>query len=73
MTWAIHNSLLDGCANKWLFEVLEREKRLLIKKDEENERLIQEAKASVIWKETVGREWLHEMRHIINYAFVLFL
>ena len=73
MTWTIHNKLLDGCADKWLFGALEHQRLLLVEKDEEEERIAQEKRDTKIWKKTVGREWLHEMRHIINYAFVLFL
>ena len=73
MTWTIHNKLLDGCANVWLFASLKRERRRLIRKDREEERLAQERRDLVIWKETVGREWIFDMRYIINYACVLFL
>ena len=73
MTWAIHNSLLDGCANEWLFDALKRERRLLIKIDEDKERLTLEKKDIAIWKKAIGREWLHEMRFLINYAIVLFI
>ena len=73
MTWPIYNNLYDGCTNKWLFEILELEKKLIIKQEEDKTRLTQERRDLKNWKKTVGREWLHEMRHIINYAFVLFL
>ena len=73
MTWPIYNNLYDGFTNKWLFEVLAREKRLLVKMDEDEARLAQEKRDIKAWKKTVGREWLHDMRFIINYACILFL
>ena len=73
MTWEILNNLYDGCAHEWLFEILEREKELLIEKDKVKARLAQEKRDLKDWKKSVGREWLRDMRHTINYACVLFL
>ena len=73
MTWEILNNLYDGCAHEWLFEILEREKELLVKKDEDEKRFAEEKRDIKAWKKTVGMKWLHEMRHIINYACILFL
>ena len=73
MTWEIYNNLYDGCAHKWLFKILERERLTLVKKDEDRALLAQEANDLKDWKKTVGREWLQDMRSLINYAFVLFL
>ena len=73
MTWTIHNKLLDGCADKWLLGALERERLLLVEKDEEEERIAREKREIKVWRKTVGREWLHEMIQIINNYFVLFL
>ena len=49
MTWRILNSLLDGCTNLWLFEVLEEEKLPLIEKDNDE-----------LWRIEFGSVWLQE-------------
>ena len=56
MTWDILKSLSDGCTNSWLSEVLEEERKLLVKKEqfEQDEH----------WRINIGCDWLSEMRSI---------
>ena len=56
MTWDIYHSLLAGCTNSWLFEVLETERQLLIKTEQEN--------FDEHWRKNIGCDWLSDMKSI---------
>ena len=56
MTWEIYRSLLTGCTDSWLFEILEKERQLLIKADQEV--------FDKHWRINIGLVWLSEMKSI---------
>ena len=50
MSWEILYSVLDGCTNQYLFEVLEEQEQLLIEKDNDE-----------LWRVEYGSVWLCDM------------